>query len=45
MGSSMNLFFDETAEDNFSIEGLYMLGTGIVRMFEKLTQQHGSFAH
>ena len=45
MGSSMNLFFDETAEDNLSIEGLYMLVTGIVRMFEKLAQQHGSLAH
>ncbi len=42
MGSSMNLFFDETAEDNLSIEGLYMLVTGIVRMFEKLGKQHGS---
>lgn len=45
MGSSLNLFFDETAEDNLSIEGLYFLGTGIIRMFEKLAQQHGSHAH
>ncbi len=45
MGSSMSLFFDETAEDNLSIEGLYMLGTGIVQMFKKLALQHGSIAH
>ncbi|MBW1637224.1 MAG: DUF3786 domain-containing protein, partial [Deltaproteobacteria bacterium] len=39
--SSLNLFFDATAEYNISIEGLRLLGTGITRMFEKLAQLHG----
>jgi hypothetical protein len=41
MGSEMNLFFDATAEDNLSIGGIYALGTGITRMFEKLALRHG----
>jgi len=39
--SSLNLFFDATAEHNISIEGLRLLGTGITRMFEKLALLHG----
>ncbi|MBU4317028.1 MAG: DUF3786 domain-containing protein [Proteobacteria bacterium] len=42
MESNLNLFFDLTAEENLGIEGLYSLGTGIVRMFEKLALRHGS---
>ncbi len=41
MDSSLNLFFDATAEDNLSIEGIYQLGTGFTQMLEKLIQQHG----
>lgn len=41
MDSNLNLFFDATAEENLGIEGLYGLGTGIVRMFEKIAQRHG----
>jgi hypothetical protein len=39
--SSLNLFFDSTAEDNLNIESLYALGTGFVRMFEKIALRHG----
>ncbi len=39
--SSLNLFFDATAEKNLGMEGLYLLGTGFARMLEKLVQQHG----
>jgi hypothetical protein len=39
--SELNLFFDASAEDNLGIEGIYSLGTGITRMFEKLALTHG----
>ncbi len=39
--STLNLYFDASAEDNLTIEGIYSLGTGITRMFEKLAIQHG----
>jgi len=42
MGSSLNVFFDTTAEHNISIEGLRLLGTGITQMFEKLALIHGT---
>lgn len=42
MGSSLNLFFDDTATDNLGVDGLYLLGTGIAQMLEKLARQHGS---
>ncbi len=41
MGSSFNLFFDDTAEGNLGMDGLYLLGTGFALMLEKLAQQHG----
>ncbi len=41
MASSLNLFFDVTAEKNIGIEGVYILGAGITQMFEKLALQHG----
>jgi len=41
MASNLNLFFDATAEDNLGIDGVYALGTGITRMFEKLALRHG----
>jgi hypothetical protein len=40
MPSKLNLFFDDTAEDNLSIESLFTLGTGMVRMFEKIMHRH-----
>ncbi len=42
MGSSLNLFFDESAESNLGMDGLYLLGTGIARMLERLARRHGS---
>ncbi len=41
MASNLNLFFDVTAVDNMGMDGLYLLGTGIARMFEKLAHHHG----
>ena len=40
--SSLNIFFDSTAEDNLNIESIYALGTGLVRMFEKIALRHSS---
>lgn len=39
--SSLNIFFDETAEDNLNIESIYGLTAGLVIMFEKITKRHG----
>jgi len=41
MGSSLSLFFDRSADKNIGLEGLYMLGAGITKMFEKLALRHG----
>jgi hypothetical protein len=40
IGSKLHLFFDDTAERNLSIESLFTLGTGMVRMFEKIMYRH-----
>ena len=39
--SSLNIFFDSTAEDNLNIESIYALAVGLVRMFEKIALRHG----
>ncbi len=41
MGSMLNIFFDKNAEKNLSIDSLYLLLTGMVRMFEKISITHG----
>jgi hypothetical protein len=41
LGSTLNLFFDSTAEDNLDIQSIYALTTGLVRMFEKIVLRHG----
>lgn len=41
MGSDLNIFFDSTAEENISIESIYILAAGLVIMFEKLALRHG----
>jgi hypothetical protein len=41
MESDLTLFFDSTAQDNLPIESIYALGTGLVRMFEKIALHHG----
>lgn len=43
--SSLNIFFDATAEDNLKIESIYTLAVGLVRMFEKLALRHGINNH
>jgi hypothetical protein len=40
MASKIHLFFDKTAEKNLHIESLFTLGTGIVRMLEKIMGRH-----
>lgn len=40
MESKLHIFFDGTAEQNLSIESLFTLGTGLVRMFEKIMHRH-----
>ena len=41
LASDLNVFFDSTAEDNLNIESIFALGTGLVRMFEKIAMRHG----
>ncbi len=41
MESALNVFFDDTAEDNLVIDCLYRLGAGLVIMFEKIAVTHG----
>ncbi len=38
--SKLHVFFDDTAEMNLSIESLFTLGTGLVRMFERIMYKH-----
>lgn len=39
--SSLNIFFDETADVNLNIESIFTLGTGLAQMFQKLALRHG----
>lgn len=39
--SSLHIFFDDTADRNLPIDGIYALIGGLVRMFEKVAQRHG----
>jgi len=41
LDSSLNVFFDSTANDNLPIESIYALGTGLIRMFEKIALRYG----
>lgn len=40
--SSLNLYFDETADRNLDIGSVFTLGTGLAQMFHKLALRHGS---
>jgi len=42
MESSLNVFFDDTAEENLTMDSLYRLATGLVMMFEKIAVTHGT---
>lgn len=39
--SNLNLFFDETAEENLSMQSIYTMGAGLANMFEKIALRHG----
>ena len=39
--SNLNIFFDETAEDNLNIQSIYILAAGLALMFEKIALHHG----
>ena len=41
MGSSLNVFFDKTADENLGLESAFFLGTGLAQMFEKIAEHHG----
>lgn len=41
LDSSLNVFFDESANDNIDIGALFSLGAGLTQMFEKLAVRHG----
>ena len=42
LGSSLNLFFDDTIEEQLPIEAIYTLGAGLTHMFQKIALRHGS---
>ena len=39
--SSLNVFFDKTADVNLDVESIFTLGTGLAQMFQKLALRHG----
>lgn len=41
MQSSLNLFFDETTNENLDIGAVFALGSGLAQMLAKLAQRHG----
>ena len=41
MESQLNVFFDDTAEQNLDIDSIYRITTGMVLMFEKVALTHG----
>ncbi len=41
MSSSLNLFFDRSADQNLGADSVFFLGTGLAQMFEKLAEHHG----
>lgn len=40
LASKLQIFYDITAGDNLQTEYIYRLGTGLVRMFEKISHRH-----
>jgi len=41
LGSSLNIFFDATADQNLDIGSIFTLGAGLSQMFQKLANRHG----
>ncbi len=42
MESALNVFFDDTAEDNLIVDSLYRIAAGMAIMFEKIAITHGT---
>jgi hypothetical protein len=41
LDSSLNVFFDETADKNLDIDSVFTLGVGLAQMFGKIALRHG----
>jgi len=41
MASTLNVFFDRSAEDNLGCDAAFTIGAGLTQMFEKLAHRHG----
>jgi len=41
LGSSLHIFFDETADRNLDIGSVFSLGAGLAQMFTKIALRHG----
>lgn len=41
LGSSLNIFFDKTADSNLDIGSVFSLGAGLTQMFTRLAMRHG----
>jgi hypothetical protein len=41
MQSSLNVFFDQTADKNLDIGSIFSLGAGLAQMFTRLARRHG----
>lgn len=41
LDSSLNIFFDKTADKNLNSEVIFTMGSGITQMFEKIIRKHG----
>jgi hypothetical protein len=41
MQSSLNVFFDQTADNNLDIGSIFSLGAGLAQMFTRLARRHG----
>ena len=41
LGSSLNIYFDKTADRNLDIGSVFSLGAGLTQMFHKLALRHG----
>ncbi len=41
LDSSLNIFFDRTADENLDVGSVFTLGAGLTQMFEKLAVRHG----
>ncbi|MDX9787597.1 MAG: DUF3786 domain-containing protein [Desulfobacterales bacterium] len=41
MQSSLNLFFDRTADQNLDIGSIFSIGAGLAQMFVRMAQRHG----